>query len=121
MKKPIIALIAFGMMWMAIVWPICNYYINRSNNLLQWEAVETYNSKQSYERQESGKRLFDLYYRILPSEFNTFVRIFGDNKWILKYEDVELENKEDFIKHISDYKTLSDIRMTEERVRWMHP
>ena len=82
----IIAFIAFGMLWMAIVWPICNYYVRRPNNLVQWEAVETEQSHANYDRQITNKRLFDLYYRILPSDLNLFVRIFGDNEWHLKYD-----------------------------------
>lgn len=117
----IIAIIAFGMLWMAIVWPICNYYTKRPNNLVQWEAVETEESHANYDRQISNKRLFDLYYRILPSDLNLFVRIFATNEWKLRYENVELKNKEEFIEYISKYKTLMDIKNNQGRIHWLHP
>lgn len=117
----IIAIITFGMLWMAVVWPICNYYITKPNNLVQWEAVETGESHANYDRQISNKRLFDLYYRILPSDLNLFVRIFATNEWKLRYENVELENKEEFIEYVSKYKTLMDIKNNQGRIHWLHP
>jgi hypothetical protein len=115
----ILVIIAFGMLWKAIVWPICNYYTTKPSNLVQWEAVET--AESYYERQKGGKRLFDLYYRVLPSDLNLFVRIFATNEWKLRYENVELENKEEFIEYISEYKTLNDIKNNQGRIHWLHP
>lgn len=115
----IVAFIAFSMLWMAIVWPICNYYTTKPSNLVQWQAVET--AESYYERQKGGKRLFDLYFRVLPSDLNLFVRIFATNEWQLRYENVELEKKEDFIEYISEYKTLMDIKNNQGRIHWLHP
>lgn len=101
-----------------IIMPICRYYIEKEDNLIQWRAIETESSLKC--RPRDSYHWFDLYYRILPSELNTFVRIFGSNGWEIHFGDVKLENKEEFVNFISKHKTLADIK-DDDRLCWTYP
>ena len=109
-----ILVIAFQLI---IIMPICRYYIGKEDNLIQWQAIET-EASSKYCTQDSNHR-FDLYYRVLPSELNTFVRVFASNEWEIFFENIMLENKEEFIKFISKYKRLADIK--DDRLCWTYP
>ena len=51
-------------------------------------------------------------------------RIFGDNEWIKVFDNLSFENKEDFVKFVSDFKTRGDIRSYINKRNgelWRHP
>lgn len=52
-----------------------------------------------------------LSYRVLPSELNKFVRIFGHNGWEYPFvEHLKFNNQDEFKKFVSNFVTYNDIR-----------
>jgi hypothetical protein len=106
------------------VYPICRYFCRRRNNLLQWRCVETWESKVDRLQKQSDAYVCDLEYRILPSELNVFVRIFGSNGWKHAFEKMTFKSKEEFLEFIENFKTYGDISdyLSEENgTLWVHP
>lgn len=120
--------VLFGMVFI-VIWSMtigcyCKYKLLNRQNKIEWQCDETWDSIQKFRNKESNMHICYLRFRILPSELNTFVRIFGDNEWIKVFDNLSFENKEDFIKFVSDFKTRGDIRSYINKRNgelWRHP
>lgn len=127
----IIVLAIFGLLLaikMILIYPISKYYLKKKTNRIQWKAVETYES--SKKRLEKGLNtdivdtggFFDLYWRILPSELPTFIRIFGDNNWN-DYDVMKFTSKKDFTdfaNRVSTYDSLN-VLLNKDEIVWIEP
>lgn len=79
---------------------------------------------QKFKNKESNTHVCNLYYRVMPSELNTFVRINGDNGWVDAFEKLTFETKEDFVGFVSEFVTRGDIRDYLNKKNgelWRHP
>lgn len=66
------------------IYPFSKYYIQKPTNKIQWKAVETDSSKEirlNHPNHTIGKNIYELYYRVLPSELPFLVKVFDFNKW----------------------------------------
>ena len=116
--------VVFMGIWSITVWYYCRHKLLNRKNKIEWQCDETWDSMQKFRNKESNTHICNLNYRILPSELNTFVRIFGDNDWIRVFENLSFENKEDFVKFVSDFKTRGDISSYINKRNgelWRHP
>ena len=102
-----------GLLSFIIIYPICEYNLKKKSNKLQWKFIETTQSKVS----NSDSYYGSLYYRILPSELSTFVKIFGSNNWIY-YESIKFKSKDEFVKFAYKYNILDKLK-TEDY--WIEP
>lgn len=116
--------VVFMTIWYMTIGVYCKYKLLNRQNKIEWLCDETWDSMQKFRNKESNMHTCNLYFRILPSELTTFVRIFGDNEWIKVFENLSFENKEDFVKFVSDFKTRGDIRSYINKRNgelWRHP
>lgn len=115
--------------WHLTVGYYCKYKLYRRKNKIQWRCTET---KESIKRNrlESGiqVRRHECYleYRILPSEVNKFVRIFGSNDWLPGFDSYIAfsDGKEQFRSFVSNYKTYGAIKDSinkDNGVLWYEP
>ena len=107
-----------------------HYYCNKVANKLQWKAEETPISKKCrMMSKEDAETEFRLWWRILPTELPTIVRIFSDNDWNrLKVSDCDFyhfKDESEFKKFTIQLKTLGDLRNFEktasDRIIWYEP
>ena len=116
-----------GLLWLAIPVPYIQYCIRKRSNKIQWKCVETFESRCNFALKKQDYHMCELYWRVLPSELNKFVKIFGDNDWqraFSSYDNTKIYNKEDFLSIIEDYKTVDDIKKYNDKERgvlWIHP
>ena len=92
--------------------PIIRYKIDKKTNKIQWRCVETPESMKNHIFEKSLDYTCKLSYRTLPSELNTFIKIFGYNPWLdveHVFGVIKVQKKEDFIKYIDRFKTIGDI------------
>ena len=106
----------------------CKYKLYKRNNKIQWRCVETEESMIDRLSKGGNELEFKCYleYRILPSEVNKFVRMFGTNCWEPGFESYIAfpNNEEQFKKFVSNYKTygeIKDFHDKENGVLWTEP
>lgn len=111
--------------WHVLTTPYFRYKLYKKTNKIQWRCEETWESRQD---RLNGKRTdyeCSLGYRILPSELNKFVRIFGDNGWEYPFtEYLKFNNQDEFKKFVSNFVTYNDIKTwidEENRILWYEP
>lgn len=108
----IIASLSSLILWTVITNPYFKYKLYRKTNKIQWKCEEIFESRSNrlQNKEESNYECL-LYYRILPSELNKFVRIFGDNSWINPFDKkFVFKNKEEFKEFVSNFTTYNDIK-----------
>lgn len=136
MEEIVFALIFSGMIFglgsgiMYLVWklftsPYCNYKLYNKNNKIQWRCEETNSSKEKRLNNQSDLYECRVEFRILPSELNKFVRIFGDNDWESPFYDYKtFKNENDFKEFVSQWKTYGDFKKylnNENGILWYEP
>ena len=100
-----------------IITPICDYYINKKSNKIQWccKKMEDLDTCDEY----------FLCYRILPSELNKFVKIFGLNGWqeVYRFAGTKFKDKNEFIDFVKRFETVEDIEnfIKEKENIWIYP
>lgn len=121
----ILACFIIVMVWSVFTASYFKYKLYRKENKLQWRCEETWKSR---EDRLNNKRIdFEctLSYRILPSEVNKFVRVFGDNDWKYPFEEfLTFSNQDEFKKYVSNFITYNDIKTwTDEKngILWYEP
>lgn len=120
-----IILFALWCLWCIIKNPYCNYKLYRRDNKIQWRCVETFDSMN--DRMAKGRSDFECYleYRILPSELNKFVRIYGDNTWnpgfTGKFTFVNKEQFKTFVSNFQTYGQVKDYIQQKNGVLWVEP
>lgn len=111
--------------WKLFTSPYCNYKLYNKNNKIQWKCEETYSSREKRLNYQSNSYECRVEYRILPSELNKFVRIFGDNYWNTPFHDYKVfKNENEFKEFVSQWKTYGDIKKyinNQNRVLWYEP
>lgn len=111
--------------WKLFTSPYCNYKLYNKNNKIQWKCEETYSSREKRLNNQSNSYECRVVYRILPSELNKFVRIFGDNYWNNPFHDYKVfKNENEFKEFVSQWKTYGDIKKyinNQNRVLWYEP
>lgn len=115
--------------WHLTVDYYCNYKLYMRRNKIQWRCIETKESiKKRRLNQTNQKLALECYleYRILPSEVNKFVRIFGSNNWKSGFDSyICFQNgKEQFKSFVSNYKTYGEIKDSinkENGILWYEP
>ena len=121
---------AFGSVTMYFIWklftlPYCNYKLHNKNNKIQWRCEETNSSKEYRLNNKSCLYECHVAYRILPSELNKFVRIFGDNYWKYPfYEYKSFKDENEFKEFVSRWKTYGDIKKylnNRDGILWYEP
>ena len=93
-------ILVFISLWWSTVTPYCTYHLNKRSNKIEWKCEETWDSMQKFKNKESNTHVCNLYFRVMPSELNTFVRINGDNDWVCAFEKLTFETKEDFVRFV---------------------
>ncbi len=113
------------LLWLVLTTPYFKYKLHKKANKIQWRCEETWESRQD---RLNGKRTnyeCSLSFRILPSEVNKFVRIFGDNGWEHPFpEHFKFNNQDEFKKFVSNFVTYNDIKtwMDEKNcILWYEP
>lgn len=97
--------------WHVLTTPYFRYKLNKKTNKIQWRCEETWESRQDRLNDKSTDYECSLSYRVLPSELNKFVRIFGDNGWEYPFvEHLKFNNQDEFKKFVSNFVTYNDIR-----------
>lgn len=111
--------------WALITWPYFRYKIYKKSNKLQWRCEERSNSREKRKNHESDIYECTVAYRILPSELNWFVRVFGDNDWNHPFEDTKkFANENEFKEFVKDWKTYGDWKKwvnKENGILWYEP
>lgn len=116
---------ALCLLWHLTVDCYCKYKLYKRSNKIQWRCIETTDSI----NERMGKRKTDfeccLEYRILPSEVNKFVRMYGNNVWKPGFPNKFLFiDKEHFKTFVSNYQTYGQIKDYTERengILWYEP
>lgn len=113
------------LVWWTLTTPYFKYKLYKKTNKIQWKCEETWESKQNRLNNKRTDYECSLSYRILPSEINKFVRIFGDNSWIYPFNtNIVFKNQEEFKKYVSNFVTYWDIKnWTDEdnNILWYEP
>lgn len=121
--------VLFAIKWL-FIYPFCEYCLKKETNKIQWKAVEKEESREIRINNPTytfGINVFDLYYRVLPSELPLLVKVFKFNKW--EHFDTEhaliFNQKEQFIDFVSKFKTYADIKKynkeLDNKITWIHP
>ena len=116
---------ALCLLWHMTVYHYCKYKLYQSKNRIQWRCVETTDSING--RIGKIRSDFECYleYRILPSEVNKFVRMYGNNEWKPGFPDKFLFiHKEHFKSFVSNYQTygqIKDYTKRENGILWYEP
>lgn len=111
--------------WKLFTSPYCNYKLYNKNNRIQWKCEETNSSKEKRLNNQSDLYECRVVFRILPSELNKFVRIFGDNDWENPFYDYKtFKNENEFKEFVSQWKTYGDIKKylnNRDGILWYEP
>ena len=111
--------------WAFFTTPYFKYKLYKKTNKIQWKCEETWESKEDRLNNKRTDYECSLSYRILPSEINKFVRIFGDNSWIYPFHtNIVFKNQEEFKKYVSNFVTYGDIKSwvsEENNILWYEP
>ena len=111
--------------WEGFTMPYFRYKLYKKTNKIQWRCEETWESRQNRLNNKRTDYECSLSYRILPSELNKFVRIFGDNCWEYPFtEHLRFNNQDEFKKFVSNFVTYNDIKTwTDEKscILWDEP
>jgi len=111
--------------WKLFTSPYCNYKLYNKNNKIQWRCEETNSSKEKRLNNQSDLYECIVEYRILPSELNKFVRIFGDNDWHNPFYDHKIfKNENEFKEFVGQWKTYADIKKylnNKNGILWYEP
>lgn len=116
---------ALCLLWHLTVDCYCKYKLYKRSNKIQWRCIETTDSIN--ERIAKRRPDFEccLEYRILPSEVNKFVRMYGNNEWKPGFPHKFLFiDKEHFKTFVSNYQTYGQIKGYTERengILWYEP
>lgn len=124
----IIVIITAGFLllfWAVLTTPYFKYKLYKKTNKIQWKCEETWESKQDRLNNKRTDYECSLSYRILPSEINKFVQIFGDNSWIYPFHtNIVFKNQEEFKKYVSNFVTYGDIKTwinEKNNILWYEP
>ena len=120
-----LACIMICMTWWLITFPYFYYHLHKKKNKLQWKCDETWESREHRENHESDIYECSVYYRILPSELNKFVRIFADNDWHNPFHSHrQFKSENDFKEFVKNWKTYGDFERwidKENGTIWYEP
>lgn len=120
----IIAFLIFVIFWWLTVTPYTNYQLNKKTNKIQWRCEETYDSRNNFRNGETDNHICNLSYRVLPSEVNKFIRIYGDNPWCKTFTHLKFKNEKEFKNFVKDFQTINDIKRylnKEDGILWYEP
>ena len=121
----ILAVVFLLLFWAILTTPYFKYKLYKKTNRIQWKCEETWESKQDRLNNKRTDYKCSLSYRILPSEINKFVQIFGDNSWIYPFHtNIVFKNQEEFKKYVSNFVTYGDIKTwidEENNILWYEP
>ena len=120
----IIAFLIFVIFWWLTVTPYTNYQLNKKTNKIQWRCEETYVSRNNFRNGETDNHICNLSYRVLPSEVNKFIRIYGDNPWCKTFTHLKFKNEKEFKNFVKDFQTINDIKRylnKEDGILWYEP
>ena len=97
--------------WYGLTTPYFRYKLYKKTNKIQWRCEETWESRQDRLNNKRTDYECSLSYRILPSELNKFVRIFGDNGWEHPFpKHFKFNNQDEFKEFVSNFVTYNDIK-----------
>lgn len=120
----IIAFLIFVIFWWLTVTPYTNYQLNKKTNKIQWRCEETYDSRNNFRNGETDNHICNLSYRVIPSEVNKFIRIYGDNPWCKTFTHLKFKNEKEFKNFVKDFQTINDIKRylnKEDGILWYEP
>lgn len=121
----ILAVVFLLLFWAILTTPYFKYKLYKKTNRIQWKCEETWESKQDRLNNKRTDYECSLSYRILPSEINKFVQIFGDNSWIYPFHtNIVFKDQEEFKKYVSNFVTYGDIKTwidEENNILWYEP
>ena len=123
----IILVFLLDFFWLACINPFIKYKLNKNTNKIQWRCIEKPESIKEKKLLKTKVGTFYLQYRILPSELNKFLNIFGNNEWKTNdvFNNIKFINQEDFINYIKDLKTYEDvlnyIEIKQKGTIWSYP
>lgn len=111
--------------WYGLTTPYFRYKLHKKTNKIQWRCRETWESRQDRLNNKRTDYECSLSYRILPSELNKFVRIFGNNSWEYPFtEYLKFNNQDEFKKFVNNFVTYNDIKTwidKDNRILWYEP
>ena len=115
----------FAVIWTITIDQYCKYQLYKiKTNKIQWRCEEIFESKKARLNNKSNSYICNLSYRILPSELNKFVNIFGDNHWIPVFDKLEFKDENEFKQFVSKFITLEQINAyidKENCILWYEP